>query len=591
MPVGRSPTAAALVVAAVASAGALAGLPARATDGARTTADEPYYLLTAASLAEDGDLDIADDLAAEGYVPFHEIPVDPQTTPLDAGGRRLSPHDPLLPAVLAPAYAAGTAVAGPGGGWVAAKSLLALIAGLTAAATLLLAVRGVGVRTGTAALVVGGLFLGVPLAPYGTQVYPELPAALLVVAGVALALRAGRPAGVVGGTDRAAGGAPSGRVGRLREAADRGATARRPAGVSWVGRRADAVVPVGTVLVLTALPWLSVKYVPVAAALAGVVAVRLWRAGRRRAVVAVGAALVLSGLAYLVAHQLVYGGWTVYAAGDHFVETGELSVVGVDPDHLGRTRRVVGLLVDRAFGIGTWAPGWLLLPAAVGALVGGRHRARWVLLAPLAAGWATASVVALTMHGWWVPGRQVVVVLPLAAVAVAALVDRAPRLRLPVAVALVAGASSWLVLAVEAATGRRTLVVDFHLTAAPAYRAVAALAPDGLEGGVLHDAWLAAWGLALAASAVAAGRWAAASRRGAAEPGHPRDPFLEHVRGRARSAPFRRHVRQGGAAAGAGAADPSGAHVRGTARSAPLPRHVRDEAPTVVRSPSSGAVR
>ena len=34
----------------------------RAAYGAQTTADEPQYLLTAISLAEDGDLDVADEL-------------------------------------------------------------------------------------------------------------------------------------------------------------------------------------------------------------------------------------------------------------------------------------------------------------------------------------------------------------------------------------------------------------------------------------------------------------------------------------------------------------------------------------------------
>ena len=46
--------------------------PARATFGARTTADEPQYLLSAISLWEDGDLDIDDELAAERWRDFHE---------------------------------------------------------------------------------------------------------------------------------------------------------------------------------------------------------------------------------------------------------------------------------------------------------------------------------------------------------------------------------------------------------------------------------------------------------------------------------------------------------------------------------------
>ena len=113
---------------------------------------------------------------------------------------------------------------------------------------------------------------------------------------------------------------------------------------------------------------------------------------------------------YIVAHRLLYGGWTVYAAGDHFAG-GELTVMGTDPDRIGRSRRLAGLLLDRGFGLAAWMPGYLL---AVPALRGpGRRRPGWVpLVVPLAAGWATATWVALTMHGWWWPGRQVVVWCP-----------------------------------------------------------------------------------------------------------------------------------------------------------------------------------
>ena len=65
----------------------------------RTTADEPQYLLTAISLAEDRDLDIADELADGRWRSFHALALPEQTERL-ADGRRLSPHDPLLPLLL-----------------------------------------------------------------------------------------------------------------------------------------------------------------------------------------------------------------------------------------------------------------------------------------------------------------------------------------------------------------------------------------------------------------------------------------------------------------------------------------------------------
>ena len=92
-----------------------------AAPGARTTADEPQYLLTAISLATDRDLDIADELVAGRWRAFHALPLPEQTEPL-ASGRRLSPHDPLLPLLLAAPIAANS--------WVGAKLAITALAKL-----------------------------------------------------------------------------------------------------------------------------------------------------------------------------------------------------------------------------------------------------------------------------------------------------------------------------------------------------------------------------------------------------------------------------------------------------------------------------
>lgn len=355
------------------------GAGARASTGGRLTADEPQYLLSAISLAEDGDLDIADELAGERWRDFHRAELPRQTAPRDDGSE-LSPHDPLLPALLVPGVAVMTRLAPD---WqhaelAGARVTMAVLAGALAVVLVWTAVARLGAPVSRATLTVAAFALPAPLAAYGSQLYPELPAAL-VVAGAAAAML---PAAGGGG------------------AAWRSAT--------WVA----AVV---------ALPWLGVKYVGVAAALALVGLL----VDRRHRAVAVGA-LVLAGVAYLVFHQRVYGGWTVYAAGDHFVG-GELEVVGRDPDHLGRSVRLLGLLVDRHFGLLAWAPVWAVGIPAMGWILRRRDRTTAVLVAPFVAGWATATWVALTMHGWWWPGRQVVVVLPLVVLAAVAFVDRQVR--------------------------------------------------------------------------------------------------------------------------------------------------------------------
>lgn len=409
------------LVAAVVFAVGLLALGARATYGARVTADEPQYLLTSLSLGEDFDLDISDEIAEERFRPFHEIGLNPQTVNLTEEGQRISPHDPLLPLLLAVPMRIG--------GWVGAKVALSALAGITAAAALHLAVRRFGAGLGAATWVVGGFFASPPLAAYATQVYPAVPAALCAVLAVTAA---------TGPFDR-----------------------------RWSQVGVAAVI---------ALPWLSVKFVPIAAVAA---AALLWRArtdGRRRVALA-SAVLAAAGLVYVVVHQRIYGGWTAYAAGDHFID-GELLVVGDDSDYLGRSRRLVGLLVDRGFGLIAWNPAYLALPLGLAGLVRAKQPGRGVLLAVVGAGWATATWPALTMHGWWWPGRQVVPVLPLAAVAVAVGAGRAGRRLSAVLAGTGLGLATWLWLVAEASTGRRTLVVDFEETANPWYGLWRRVLPD-----------------------------------------------------------------------------------------------------------------
>lgn len=442
----------ALVVAFAAMAVAGFGVAARSTYGAQTSSDEPQYLLTALSLAEDFDLDIADELDRRAFEPFHEIDVNPQTFPLNDAGQQLSPHDPLLPLIAAPAMRIG--------GWVGVRLLLVGLGGLTAGITTWAAIRRFAVEPAAAAVGVGAFAVSAPLAAYSTQVFPEIAAALAVAVATAAAT------------------AP-----RLQ--------------------RRHVIV---TAVAVVALPWLSVKYLPVAAVIAAATGWRILRAGDRRTLGWATATVLTAGIIYLLVHQRIYGGWTVYATGDHFVSDGEFAVVGTDPDYVGRSRRLVGLLADRRFGLIPWAPIWLLAPAALAWFGFGRRRHRALVIGVIAAGWVVASFVALTMHGWWSPGRQVVVVTPLVAIAVAALIDRHPQWRWPAAVLGLMGAGNWIWLAVEASTDRRAIIVDFYETAAPGYRLVSWAFAQGWPQTAAADAVLAAWTVIVVMSMIVAGR-------------------------------------------------------------------------------------
>lgn len=440
---GRRLRLAVVVVGLVAGIAAAASIPVRSSHGAQLTGDEPHYLLTALSLAEDGDLDIAEAYAEERYRPFHEIPLDPQGLPLE-DGRVLAPHDPGLPALLAlPAHL---------GGWVGARSALALAAGVLAGLLVWTAVRRLGVPLLPAAVVVGLFGASAPFAVYGAQVYPEILAALAVAAGVA---------------------ALTGPLGR--------------GGLTALA---------GSVVIL---PWLSVKYAPVAAVLAAAALVLLWREGRRREAATLSGALVAAGVAFGVLHQVWYGGWTPYEAGEHFVRGGELSVVGYTPDFAGRSVRLVGLLVDRRFGIAAWQPLWLAVVPAAAAVLRGRP-ARWgVLAGTLASGWLVATFAALTMHGWWFAGRQLVVVLPVAVLAIAWWVGASTRRLLGAALPGLLGVVAYGWLVVEGWGEGITWAVDFFGTENPWYGLWSSVLPDYMirtaVTWALHGLWVAAAGV------------------------------------------------------------------------------------------------
>ena len=338
-----------------------------------------------------------------------------------------SAHDPLLPVLIAGPVRVG--------GWVAAKAAIAVMAGALAVLTAWTAMRRFGVSRPVAIGVTASFACAAPLATYATQIYPEVPAALAATSAVAAAT------------------AP-------------------------LCRRSAAVL----VVAVAALPWLAVKYVPVAAVLAGVA---LWRwrhqvdQHHRRWWRASVLTLAVAGVAYLVVHRWLYGGWTSYATGGYFVANGELSAVGDDADYAGRSaprrpprrRWLQPGDVDAGMAAPTRCRRGALAPPTPAAEV---------LLAPLATGWLVATFVALTMHGWW-PGRQLVIVLPLAVVAIAFAVETVPGWRLAFVPVAVLGIATWVWTTVEAITRRHVLVVDFERTANPWIQAWRRLLPDGPE--------------------------------------------------------------------------------------------------------------
>jgi hypothetical protein len=435
-------------VALVGFVAAALGIGVYATPNEPVAVDEPQYLMTAQSLWADGDLDISNQIAEHSWRDF--TPVEPPIeTVTEPGGHQFSPHDPLLPILLA--VPVGLA------GWVGAKLTLAVLAGALAALTLWVAVRRFAVRPGLATVGTAIAAASAPLAVYGQQIYPELPAALVCLVGVA----------------------------------------------ALTGRRSTTSLALLACAILT-LPWLSVKYAPVVAALAAVGVVRI---GARRETVWFVGVLAAGSAVYALVHVAVWGGLTVYASGDQFEQTGQLSVMGQDPNFLFRSWRLIDLLVDRTFGLVPWQPAWLLLIPALGALAAGGVGVPWgraALGVPLFAGWLVATYPALTMHGHWWPGRQVMVVLPLAVLIILSWLARTGRIvRATAAVLGAAGVFTYGCLLVDGHTGEVTWVNGFQHADAPLFHALdRVLAHYGTS--TSNVVWLG-----LAVTLLAAGFWTA----------------------------------------------------------------------------------
>jgi hypothetical protein len=457
------------------------GIDVRATGGARAAVDEPQYLLTALSLAEDGDLDITDELSDRRWTAFHDPNLPVQTQVLE-NGTQISPHDPLLPVLIA----------APMGLWgfEAAKATISVLAGLTAALTVWLAVRRFGVRPSLATAGVSVAFASPPLGIYAQQVYPEMAAALAVLAAFA--------------------------------------------GMTGTWSRRHLVV---FVLAVTALPWLSVKYAAVAAALAAVGVYRLWRARGRSPTVLLLAVFAAMAAAYLGVHRLIWGGWTVYASGDYFQGHGEFAVVGVHPDYGGRTERLSALLIDRDWGIAAWQPGWLLGVPAVAALLAARPRGWPGLVLPAAAGWAIATWVALTMSGFWSPGPQIVVIQPQLLLAVLWWLSTAPPPVLVAAAALgFVGIVAMAALLVDGWDVHITWVFAFDKVDDPLYDGWKVFLPPYQEGAgaaiwIRHAVWM----VIFAATAFVAHRAARPAAPAASDTVPERDPSPRNRIGAGRS--------------------------------------------------------
>jgi hypothetical protein len=334
--------------------------------------DEPHYLMVAESLLRDRDLSLEADYAEGRYRQFADGPLAPHYRVRGKGGEIYSLHAVGLSLLVIPAYALG--------GYVAASVFMALLCALVAFETREL-VRRWTARDGLAEGVGWAVALSPPLVHYAGLVFTEVPAALAVAVG----LRRGRDA------------------------------------VSWTPATACAV---GSALAF--LPWLNVRYAPLAAVL---MAFALWHRPRSASAAAFLAPAVASAIASALYHHSLYGFFDPRRV---YGRRPELSWATV-PEGL------PGLLLDQEFGLLVFAPVFAL--ALPGLSLIGRRERRGAAVA-----WALVAVALLTASswhmwrgGWNPPARFLVPLVPVLAVAVASALARC----VSAGAALLVGWSLW----------------------------------------------------------------------------------------------------------------------------------------------------
>ena len=424
------------------------GVAARVQSRVGPEGDEPHYLMVADSLLRDGDLSLEDDYARGRYRAFHAGELAPHYRVRGRNGEIYSLHAVGLSLLVLPAYAIG--------GYPAASFFMAFLAALLAREVREL----VRAATGSAGLAEGVGWLAVlspPLIHYAGLVFTEVPAALAVAV-----------------------------VLRCRAADD----PRR-----WWLLEGSA---------LAVLPWLNVRYAPLAVLLLAYLA---WRRPALRLLWGLLVPTIVSAAGLALFHQALYGFFDPRRV---YGRRPELSLASLPEG-------TAGLLLDQEFGLLVYAPVFVL--AVPGLFLLGRrdHRRAVASLALVAVVLVVAGSWHLWRGGFNPPARFLVPVLAPLALGVAGALSRG----LAPAGALLLGWSIWTGLAGGA---QPQLVHRDRDGTAPFFRRLSGaeewtrLLPGFVTAESAPDrrSLAAVWGVALVAAATSArggggpGRWSLA---------------------------------------------------------------------------------
>ena len=344
---------------------ACAGLAARKLTGTTLfpAGDEPHYLVMAQSLWRDGDLKIANNHERGDYREYYTPDLEPHYLTRGADGEIYSIHPVGIAFVLAPIYAMA--------GYQGTVWFLIALGALAVAIAWRWTVRALN-APGAATFGWAAIALSAPFMFNAFTVYPEIPAAVAVIAAFVMTVNA---------TERS-------RIGR------------------WIA--------IG--LLIATLPWLSTKYAPMSAALVAVVLGRFWKVRSAWAVVAIFA---LSLIAWFGFFYAIWGSPLPMAPYGSLVQTTPLNLRFGAP----------GLLFDQEYGLLAYAPVYIL--AATGLYQMWRHGGELRRQALEIAFVFTALLLMVGAFGiWWggtsAPARPIASGLPLLMLPIAVAFRSAP---------------------------------------------------------------------------------------------------------------------------------------------------------------------
>lgn len=324
--------------------------------------DEPHYLVIAQSLWRDGDLRIENNHARGDYREYFTRDLEPHFLTRGVDGAIYSIHPVGMPILMAPVYAAA--------GYNGVVAALLLLSAAAAAFAWRWAAQ-VTRTPGAATLAWAAVCLSAPYLLNTFTVYPEIPAAVTVLAAFLL----------------------------TAQAVDGPTTPVAPWRLALTG------------LAIGVLPWLSTKYAPMAAALGAVAIARVWSpaapqtpdASTAQRVPAaawiVGPAAVL-GLGWFAFFQRIWGSPLPSAPYGALVQTSVWNTVFGVP----------GLLFDQEYGLLPVAPVLVLAAPGLWHLVragGPRRRLAVELLLVLGALLGTVGAFRIWWGGSASPGRPV----------------------------------------------------------------------------------------------------------------------------------------------------------------------------------------